>query len=207
MQPIRIPYFAVLALFASLSTSCSVTSPQEINEKYRDIIEQRRNHYRVKPGDVVTVSIYDREGDLSTQSISILPDGRGSPYFMPEFRFAGLTVTELRKAVAEGIKKEVSDPDFAVGVIPSGETVHLVGELGRPGTLELSTDMTLFDAIAQSQGIRITADSDYVILRRPTGNPPGTSEWFRIDVNDASEEIFLLPKDQIEVERNALATV
>ena len=54
--------------------------------------------------------------------------------------------------------------------------------------------------------MRITGDTDGALLRRPFMNPRFPDRFY-IDLNDDSEEIMLLPGDQIVLGRNAVATV
>lgn len=208
---------------AALSASCGVTPPREINERYLPLLTERRENYRVKPGDTVTVrfwDIFDEESRLREQTFLILPDGRSDPFFVNEFLFAGKTIAEIEAAVREhymaaGEAEEVVTQtgerkplEFSVLVEPAGEVVYVFGELERPVIpIDLRPGMTVQDAIARAGGIRITADSDDVILRRSFGHPPGRPQRYRIDLNDNAEEIILFPDDHIHVEKNLFALI
>ena len=52
----------------------------------------------------------------------------------------------------------------------------------------------------------VTADTDWALLRRPFLDPKNP-DIFRIDLNDQTESIILLPGDQIVVGRTFLGTV
>jgi protein involved in polysaccharide export with SLBB domain len=91
-------------------------------------------------------------------------------------------------------------------VVPKGERVYMVGEFDRPGMIELTTKMTLGEAVSMAGGMKVTGDTDYALLRRPFMDPrhPDT---YRIDLNEEAEQLFLLPGDQIILGRTWLATV
>ena len=128
---------------------------------------------------------------------------------MSDYKAAGKTIFEIEEEMKAVLKDvETEDPEISVGVTPRLELVHLHGQFNtlRAVPVELLPDMTLRDAIARAGGFRITADSDYALLRRPYGNPSNPTR-FHIDLNDTSEEIFLFPEDEIYLQRNFLASV
>jgi len=203
---------------AALAASCAGVSkvpPAEINEKYLSVIEGRFDRYRVKPGDTVVLRVYDTEGKLAEQTFLVTDDGRSDPFFMDGYRFGGKTVAEIETDARElfiasnevqavqGLPLELS-----VLVTPAAEFVYVHGELERLVLqVDLRPGMTIQDAIARSGGIRITADDDGVLLRRPFSHPPGSPERYRVDISLLGEEVILLPNDHIHVERTVLATI
>ena len=83
--------------------------------------------------------------------------------------------------------------DVSISVQPGPESVYVAGQVENPITLVYTTDMTLAEALAQVGGIRVTADSDYVLLRRPYHDPLHPDR-FRLDVNDTSADASRLVK-------------
>ena len=188
----------------SLLVSCAVTSPAEVNEKYRDVLDQRHDHYVLKDGDTIAVKLYNRAGDLNQTSILVLPDGRSDLFFMDNHMLAGKTVAELEAELKARIEGQVRDAEVSIQVTPKGEKVYVIGQFEKPGSIELTTKMTLQEAIAAAGGVKVTGDTDWALLRRPFGSPRHP-DLFRIDLNDESEGIFLLPGDQIVLGRTFLA--
>lgn len=189
--------------------SCSVVPPQEINQEYRDVIERRRTDYLLGPGDTLTVRVFRQEGDLGQQTATVRPDGKIDLFYLHDAEVRGKTVPELqvllqRAAVRAGLE---TTPDVTIDVLPKQPQIYLTGQFEKPGPVNLEPGMTVQDAIALGGGVRITADSDYVILRRSYGAELGRSNWYRIDVNDYEEEIILLPGDHIWAERNFAAVI
>ena len=178
----------------------------KVNQAVWEILEQRHKHYQLKDGDTLTIKLYNREGDLNQDAILVLPDGRSDIFFLDSYELSGKTLAEVEAEFRRRIVGEVLDTDVSLQVVPRGEKVHLVGQFERPATLDLTTTMTLHEAISAVGGLKVTGDTDWALLRRPYVNPR-YPDRYRIDLNDDSEEIFLLPGDQVVLGRTFLASV
>lgn len=202
----------VLLVCLTLSTVCvscasqPVTPPGKVNDVYREVLEQRHHHYRLKAGDTVTLQLYNRPGDLNQSEVIVLPDGRSDLFFMENIRLEGKTIAEVQAEVKQRVAKEAKDAEVSIRVTPLLERVHMVGQYVRPATLDMTVRMTLHEAISEVGGLRITGNTDYALLRRPYLNPQHP-DLFRIDLTDESEQIFLLPGDQVVLDRNWCANV
>jgi protein involved in polysaccharide export with SLBB domain len=208
MTPLtRPPRLAIVLATSFLAISgCAVTPPREINERYREALLKRLQQYTVKEGDALDIKVYKQETAGLNQTGTVLPDGRTDIALMDNFRAAGKTLPEIQAELKAKFMAEVRDPDLILQVKPQEETVYLLGELIRPGPLVLRPLMTVSDAVAVAGGVRLTASPWHVLLRRPYLNPLHP-DWFRIDIDDRSEEIFLLPGDTIEVEYNTAGLI
>jgi protein involved in polysaccharide export with SLBB domain len=192
---------------ALLASACSVTPPSEVNLAFKEVIDQRLNHYTFREGDTLDVKFYNREHqELDQGPLAILPDGRSDLYFMNDFRLVGKTIPEIEAEMKARIVSEVTKPEISIRVKPQGEVVYLVGQFEKPGIVNLTTKMTLQEAISAVGGMKVTGDTDYALLRRPFRNTKDP-ERFRIDLNDDSEAIILLPGDQVILGRTFLAEV
>jgi protein involved in polysaccharide export with SLBB domain len=193
-------------LLLLLATSCAVTRPEDVNRAYRDALDLRHNHYTLKPGDTITIAIYSRETDLNQKEIVVLPDGRSDLFYMDNYVLVGKTIQQLEAELKARIAAEVRDPEISIQVKPKDEVCYFVGQFERPGQITMTTKMTLHEAISYAGGMRVTGDTDYALLRRPFKDPRHP-ELFRIDLNDQTEEIFLLPGDQVVLNRTCLASI
>lgn len=191
---------------ALLASCAPITPPSYINEIYREVLDQRFEHYRLKDGDTLTVRIYDLTGDLNQEGTIILPDGRNDLFLTDNSRIAGKTVSELEADLKARYSLQVGHADISLQVTPRGEKIYLVGQFEKPAVVDLTTKMTLGEAVSAVGGLKVTGDTDYALLRRPYVNPR-RPDIFRIDLNDESEEIFLLPGDQIVLDRNFIGDV
>jgi len=197
---------ASIAFLCGIAASCKVTSPALVNEIYKEVIDQRENHYELKDGDLVTVAFYNRVGDLNQNDARVLPDGRTDLFFMGNMRLSGKTVEEVEFELEQRMAPQVRTTDISVRISNRPEVVYMVGQFVNPSVVVLEKRMTLQQAISSAQGLEITGDTDWALLRRPHGNPR-RPDLFRIDLSDESEDIFLLPNDQIVLDRNFVATV
>jgi protein involved in polysaccharide export with SLBB domain len=190
-----------------LASACAVTPPGEVNIAFKDEVSQRLNHYAFREGDTLEVKFYNREHqDLNQGPLAVLPDGRSDLFFMNDFKLVGKTVPEIEAEIRARVASEVSNPEISIFVKPLGEVAYLIGQFERPGIVQLTTKMTLHEAISSVGGMKVTGDTDYALLRRPFRNARNP-ERFRIDLTDESEAIFLLPGDQVVLGRNFLAQV
>jgi len=197
----------LLPAVAVITPACSVTSPADINEIYREVLDQRHNHYQIKDGDQLSITVFNRPGDMNQANLLVLPDGRCDIFFMGNPVVAGKTIPELEVELKARMAHEVRDPSVSIHVQPRPENVYVVGEFEEGGAvIALETKMTLHEAISAAAGLKITGDTDWALLRRPHANPRHPT-IYRIDLNDESEEIFLLPNDQIVLGRNFFAGV
>ena len=189
--------------------ACAVVPPQEINGKYRDVLDDRHNDYRIKFGDSLGIRVYGIDGDVNQENILVLDDGRTDLFWLHDYKVEGKTINELENEVITAYRTQGNiELDLAgrirIQVSPQGEIVYLTGQFERPGTQQLTTKMTLQEAISAVGGLRVTGDTDWALLRRPKLNAR-TPDLFRIDLNDESEGLFLLPNDQIHLGRTFLA--
>jgi protein involved in polysaccharide export with SLBB domain len=196
--------------FLFFGCSTASTPIPEINEKYRDVLEQRENHYKIKPGDAITIRFYNQDVDLN-QTLFVLPDGRTDPFFMDDAVFGGKTVKELEEDIRKYYAQQIQNPEIGIGVAPAGETIILEGQVVRPpsGPVPLTLRMTLVQALGASGGYKLTACLHTIVVRRPFLDPKHP-DIFRVnlrDYEDSPEELFLLPGDQIIVQRHVLILI
>lgn len=199
----------LLTLLPALSSSgCFTTELQEINDQYRDVIDQRLRQYRLKPGDVIRVALQDLDPEKFSQDrIVILPDGRTDLFFLDDYVARGKTVPEFERDLREKVEEIVTTGEIRVQVEPAGESIYVVGQFERAprGAIALTNHMTLQQAIAEAGGLRVTGDTDWALLRRPYDDPLRPA-IYRIDLNESGgEDLYLLPGDQIVLSRTALA--
>jgi polysaccharide export outer membrane protein len=74
----------------------------------------------------------------------------------------GLTPLQLADQIAAKLKKSVQDPNVSV-VVDSihSKVIYLLGEVGKRGPIDMTSGMTLLDAIASAGGL-----SDYANVKK-----------------------------------------
>lgn len=206
MQSHRLHAIAGAFVSSAVLSSCAVTRPEDINDAYRDVLDQRHNHYTLKEGDTVTIKLYNRPGDLNQSEVIVLPDGRSDIFFMDSHLFLGKTTAQLEAELKSAVADEVREAEVSIQVKARDEVVYLVGQFERPGAVTLTPRMTLGEAISSIGGLRVTGDTDYALLRRPFRDRQHP-DLYRLDLNDEVAQLYLLPNDQILVQRTFLASV
>ena len=119
------------------------------------------NSYVIGPSDVLTVTVW-KEPTLSG-SILVRPDGMITLPLLSDVQASGLTPLQLADQIAAKLKKYVQAPNVSVvvGEIHS-KVVYLLGEVGKRGPVEMTSGMTLLDAIASAGGL-----TDYANAKKP----------------------------------------
>ena len=194
---------AAIALFG-LASCKTITSPAGVNEQYRDVLYQRSTQYRIRPGDNLRVDFF--AATEYSQTLLVLPDGRADPFFMDNAVVAGKTVKEFEEEIKDAYKDELNEPVVSVGVAPFEEVIYVQGAVRGPRTMPYRLNMTLTQAILESGNYLDTASLDDIVLRRPYSDPRNP-DVFYVDYYDESEEVFLLPDDEIIVDRTSWIVV
>jgi polysaccharide export outer membrane protein len=108
--------------------------------------------YRIRTGDVLTISVMG-EPEM-TRSLPVGPDGRISYYLANDIMAAGRTFEELRGGLKEALRPHFKFPVVTViGKEFKGNTVSILGMVGRPGEHVIRSDTRLLDALAVAGGV------------------------------------------------------
>jgi polysaccharide export outer membrane protein len=151
--------------------------------------------------DVLTV-MFLREKEL-TSEVVVRPDGKISLPMLNDIPAAGLTPEQLSATVIEAATKFIRDPGVTVIVkeIRSSK-VYIVGEVGRPGTIQLGSEWNVLQALAEAGGLLEHANKGDIVVVRSVN---GKEERFKFNYNDvlrgrnSQQNIKLLPGDTILV--------
>jgi len=186
-----------------LCACVGVTPIHEVNEKYRDVLMQRQNEYRLKPGDTITLRFYNQDLELN-QTLLVLPDGHTDPFFMDDAVVGGKTIKEFEADINKFYAGQIQNSDVSVQVLPAGETITIEGQMVKPATQPFTNKMTLMQAMGNAGGYKLTACLCEVIVRRyyPDPRKPDVIRVSLREYGDIPEDLLLLPNDQIIVERN-----
>jgi protein involved in polysaccharide export with SLBB domain len=155
-------------------------------------------------GDAVTVKFWNSP-ELN-EDVVIRPDGMISLPFVDEVRAAGLTPAELDAELTRRYAVELAQPDLTVIVTNAPPpVVYVGGEVASPGAQELRGRRTLFQAVQQAGGFRVTARRKQVVLIRTLG--PEETVARAIDLRpvmsgaDPGVDLVLQPFDVVFVPR------
>ena len=159
------------------------------------------NDYGIGVEDVLSV-IFWREKDMSADVV-VRPDGKISLPMLNDVPAAGLTPEALAQVVAKAGAKFVRDAGATVIVKEiRSRKIYIIGEVPRPGTFQLGSEMTVLQAIGEAGGFVEGADKGDVIIVRNDG---GKERRFKFNYNDVvkgknpAQNIKLMPGDTIIV--------
>jgi polysaccharide export outer membrane protein len=173
------------------------------------------------PGDLIEISVF-RWPDIQGYRARVSPAGMISLPLLGNMRAAGLTESQLRDQIANGLKQSIMrDPQVSVFVAEYvSQQVSVTGAVARPGLIGLSRDhRTISDMISEAGGFNEHAGGRIQLVpgkgtscdgtvHRPGIQQVANVEPIEIDVNEqyasAQSNPLLLPAvggDQIIVNR------
>ncbi len=156
--------------------------------------------YIIGPSDVLTVTVFQQP--TLSGSVLVRPDGMISIPLLGDVQASGKTPLRLASEIAEKLKKYVQDPDVTVVMSQiNSKVIYLIGEVGKPGPIGMTSSMTLLQAIATGGGLTEYANSKKIyILRGQGGQQKKISVHYKQALRgDGSLNLVLEPGDTIVV--------
>ena len=139
-------------------------------------IEDYNEHYRLYKYDTISVRIIGFRDAQGLDNIMIGTDGYVNLPYAGSVKLAGLTLEETKTVLTQKFSKYLKIPDMSVMVTSYGpRKVQVLGEVNKPGTVELASDdmnvtnaiskagwVTTYGRIKKAQVIRIIDGTMYV---------------------------------------------
>ena len=125
--------------------------------------------YRIQPGDVLDVSVWQEE-NLQKQ-VLVRPDGGMSFPLAGDMQAAGKSVADVQKLITERLKKYIPDPVVTVSALKlDGNKIYVIGKVNRPGEFQANRYLDVVQALSMAGGMTpYAADNKIVVLRRENG--------------------------------------
>src|SRR5262249_20646590 len=149
--------------------------------------------------DVLHV-VFWREKDMSAE-VRVRPDGKISLPMLNDVPAIGLTPEQLAAAIQTAATKFVRDAGATVIVKEiRSRKVYVIGEVAKPGTFQLGSEMNVLQAIAEAGGFLDHANKGNVTIVR---NENGQERRYKFNYNDVvrgrniQQNIRLIPGDTI----------
>jgi polysaccharide export outer membrane protein len=154
--------FICFFLFLGLVTNglADVANPTQVRQTTQD--------YQIVPGDLLEISVWKEEG-LNSKSL-VRPDGGISFPLIGNLHAEGLTADQLKKEMAKRLGEYLSDPEITVSVLSTNQKVFVVGKVNKPGEFNLSSPITVMQALSIAGGLSPFADEDDIKILRRSGN-------------------------------------
>lgn len=161
------------------------------------------------PGDVLDIQVWRHE-DLD-MSVTIAPDGAISFPLLGRIEVSGQSYPELIATLESGLSEYVRDPAVAVNIVQiSNQKVFILGEVQNPAVLQITTEMSILEALIRTGGIHSDSRTDNVLLIRGSLDQP---ELYLVDVaaiygkGDTSQLVQLQKGDIVYVPTKTIVNV
>jgi polysaccharide export outer membrane protein len=124
--------------------------------------------YRIGPEDMLQISVW--KNDAMSRAVPVRPDGMISLPLVNDVQAGGLTALELRELLTQKLAEYIPSPEVSVIVSDVRSfKVSVMGEVARPGRLELRSWTTVLDALALAGGFTQFAGRSRIVILRPEG--------------------------------------
>ena len=152
--------------------------------------------YRIGPEDVLTISVW--KNDSLTRSVPVRPDGKISLPLLNDVQAAGLSAQDLRDVLTQKLGAYMPNPEVSVIVTSINSfKVSLIGEINRPGRLELRSWTTVLDALALAGGFTQFASRSKIVILQPDGKGMKRIPFNYNKALDGEQENFYLRNGDI----------
>lgn len=121
--------------------------------------------YVIGASDVLNVTVW-RETTLSG-TILVRPDGMISMALLGDVQASGLTPLQLADQISAKLKKFYQDPKVTIVVTAiHSKVVFILGEVNKKGPVEMTSGMTLLEAISSADGLTDFANAKKIYVLR-----------------------------------------
>ena len=152
---------------------------------------QQVTDYVLGPGDQVAISVFG-ELDLSVE-FTLSDNGALNYPFLGEIRVTGLTMPELEKRIADGLRGDyLINPEVTVSM-QQYRPFFLNGEVNRPGGYPYQPGLTLEKALALAGGLSPRASRNKILVKR-ANNLSGAAVNIRMSDAVRAGDVITVPQ-------------
>ncbi len=138
--------------------------------------------YIIGPEDMLQVSIWKNEA--MSRTLPVRPDGKISLPLLHDITAAGLTPLQLRDKIAAALAEFMPNPEVSGSVMQvNSYRVSVLGEVQKPGVLQLKAPTTVLEALALAGGFRDFASPSKIVIFRKDAS--GQTQKLRFNYNRA----------------------
>ena len=154
------------------------------------------DEYRIGPEDILSIAVW--KNDSLTRTVPVRPDGKISLPLLNDVQAAGLSALQLRDVLAQKLGAYMPNPEVSVIVTSINSfKVSLIGEVARPGRLELRSWTTVLDALALAGGFTQFASRSKIVILQPDGKGMKRIPFNYNKALDGEQENFYLRNGDI----------
>ncbi len=167
--------------------------------------------YGLAPGDQLAIRLL--EDDRLNDTVRVDSDGGFQFFYAGRVKVGGLTTTDVSKMLASALSEVYVDPNLSVNLVSQEQQyVSVLGEVSRPGRVQLRPGSRISEVLAETGGMTPDAAPRRVILIRRVAQDKIVAGKF--DMREAfanplsgewANDIVLQRSDIIWVPRNEFA--
>jgi polysaccharide export outer membrane protein len=125
--------------------------------------------YIIGPSDVLAINVW-KEPDIS-RSVPVRSDGKISLPLVGELQAGGQTPKQLEQDITKKLASYIAEPEVTVMVQESkSQRINILGQVARPGAYQLTSSMTVLDAIATAGGFKDFAKQKSIYILRQSSD-------------------------------------
>ncbi len=201
--------FLGLVLAAGLAACAPTQMPPNIAETDEILRLPVAQQFTFGPGDAVRIQVW-RHDDL-TLEVTVAPDGAITYPLVGHFQVAGMTYPQLVEKLRSAIAEYYIDPQVSVNIVAvTNQKVIVIGEVQTPQVLQITSEMSLLEALTRTGGIHPDARTRNVLLIRGGMENP---RLFTVNVDaiygqgDFSQMVYLQRGDIVYVPAKTITNV
>jgi polysaccharide export outer membrane protein len=138
--------------------------------------------YVIGPEDMLQISVWKNE--TMSRLVPVRPDGKISLPLLHDVQAAGLTAMQLRDKLATALAEYMPNPEISVIVNEVRSfRVSVLGEVNKPGVLQLKSSTTILEALAMAGGFKDFASPGKIVVFRR--DDAGNTKKIRFNYNRA----------------------
>ena len=124
--------------------------------------------YVIGPADVLEVAVW--QNALVSRTVPVRPDGKISLPVINDVQAAGLTPVQLQSILIKALATYIQTPEVSVIVREvHSVNVSVIGHVKTPGRYQLTSRVTVLDALAMAGGLTEYAARGQIVILRRTG--------------------------------------
>jgi polysaccharide export outer membrane protein len=196
-HPIASSGLACLMVLSSLTVAVPVfAQTRGARSSEQDGRTTPPDEYRIGPEDTLAIAVWKNES--LTRTVPVRPDGKISLPLLNDVQAAGLSALQLRDVLAQKLGAYMPSPEVSVIVTDIRSfKVSVIGEISRPGRLELRSWTTVLDALALSGGFTPFASRSKIVILQPDGKTMKRIPFNYNKALDGEQENFYLRNGDI----------
>lgn len=194
-------------VFAGMS-GCATTSGLPRGENGTVVLVGARDNvttpaefgYRIGAEDVLHISVW--ENRELTMDVTVRPDGKISFPLVQDIQAEGLTATELANVLRSRLLIYIKEPQVSVIVAQvNAPKVFVIGNVVRPGSYPLRSDMSVLQALSLAGGFTQFASPRNIKIVRRNGAHQEVRriDYYKVIDNGGEGNYLLKPGDTIVV--------